>query len=129
MLRKIIRFAGFFVLPYRDRTGYKHWINQRLTAIAMLPLYAWLLLTALPAASVAQYAELLLWMQNPANALLLYFTIVFSLHHMVLGLETMIQDYIATPALNALALFFVSWGTFLFMLAVLAAMFRILWQS
>ncbi len=129
MVRTIIRLAGFFVLPYRDRTGQGHWLTQRITAIALLPLYAWLLLVALPSVSTAQHAELLRWMQDPVNATLICLTLVFSLHHMALGVETIIEDYIATPSLNALTLLGVRWGSFLFMLIVLAAMFRILWLT
>ncbi len=128
IVRRTVRLAGFFVLPYRDKTGRGHWLTQRLTAVALLPLYAWLLLIAFPEASAARYAELLVWVQNPVNAALIYLTIVFSLHHMAFGLGTIIEDYIANPALNALALFCVRWGSFLFMLIVLAAVFRILWQ-
>ena len=129
MFRKIVRLAGFFVLPYRDRTGKNHWLAQRVTAVAMLPLYAWLLLVAFPNASTAQHAELTAWMQDPVNATLIYLTIVFSLYHMVLGIESIIEDYIATPALNKIALLGVRWGTFLFQLLVLAAVFHILWQA
>ena len=129
IVRRTVRLTGFFVLPYKDRTGRGHWLVQRLSAVALLPLYAWMLIVGLPEASTAQYAELLAWMQNPVNAVLLYFTIVLSLHHMVLGLRAIVEDYIATPSLNAIALFCLHWGSFFFMLVVLAAVFRILWQS
>ncbi len=129
IVRRTVRLAGFFVLPYRDWTGRGHWLIQRITAVALLPLYVWLLLVAFPNASTAHHAELLLWMHNPVNAVLLYLTIVFSLHHMALGLRTIVEDYIATPSLNALALFCVHWGSFLLMVTALAAVFRILLQS
>ena len=129
VVRKLLRLAGLFVLPYQDKMGRSHWITQRITAVALLPLYAWLLFVAFPDASAADHAELFVWMQDPMNATFICLTIVFSLHHMVLGLEVIVEDYIATPALNKLTLLCIRWGTFLFQLGVLAAVVRIMRQS
>lgn len=82
--------------------GAHHWIAQRLTAIALLPLMAWVLYTlaTLPAFGELSQTQLLdaviRWLSFPTNAALSILTIVTMLYHAQLGLQVVIEDYVSS---------------------------------
>ncbi len=121
----MLRFLLHLFIPHNDRSGRAHWVAQRLSAIILLPLYVWLLLVAMPTASNAGYEELLLWMGEPMNSIFIVLTIFFSMRHMSFGLESIIDDYIADPFYNRVALLAMRWGTLLLAVSVLGASIKI----
>ena len=121
----MLRFLLHLFIPHNDKSGRAHWVAQRLSAVLLLPLYAWLLLVAMPKASTAGYTELLHWMGLPWNAIFIVLTIFFSMRHMAFGLEVIIDDYIANPLYNRLALLAMRWSTLLLAVSVLGASIKI----
>ncbi len=121
----MLRSSLHLFIPHNDKSGRSHWITQRFSAIILLPLYAWLLLVALPMASTAGYEELLLWMGKPMNSILIVLMIFFSMRHMAFGLEVIIDDYIADPLYNRVALLAMRWSTLLLAVSVLGASVKI----
>ncbi len=71
-----------------------HFWLQRITALALVPLTLWFVfsLAALPEAS---YAEVVAWVQSPFNLVMLVSTIIVSFHHGQMGLQVIMEDYIA----------------------------------
>ena len=121
----MLRFLLHLFIPHNDKSGRAHWVAQRLSAVLLLPLYAWLLLVAMPKASTAGYTELLHWMSLPWNSIFIVLTIFFSMRHMAFGLEVIIDDYIAHPLYNRLALLAMRWSTLLLAISVLGASLKI----
>ena len=70
-----------------------HWGNQRISAIALLPLGIWFLymLLALPGLS---HATLTAWIAQPLQALLLLLFAWFALWHSALGVQVVVEDYV-----------------------------------
>jgi len=74
-------------------TGTAHWWAERATSVALVPLTLWFVYVAfhlrgVPRAGVAHFAA------NPINAGLLLATILITMHHMQLGLQVVVEDYI-----------------------------------
>ena len=75
------------------KQGVEHWWWQRLTAVALIPLSVWFVVSAIYLAG-ADYREAYLWLNRSLNlTLLIAFTGVL-LHHAQLGLQVVIEDYI-----------------------------------
>ncbi|MGC8523609.1 MAG: succinate dehydrogenase, hydrophobic membrane anchor protein [Acidibrevibacterium sp.] len=79
------------------KSGTAHWWAQRLTAIALVPLAIWFVFAVLahlgaPREAVAH------WMGRPINAVLLLALSIALFHHLHLGLQVVIEDYIHTEA-------------------------------
>lgn len=76
-----------------------HWWNQRLTAIALIPLSLWFgfSLMWLPG---ADYGEVVGWMQRPWNTILLIFFVVASVYHAILGIQVVVEDYVQTERIR-----------------------------
>jgi len=73
--------------------GTHHWWVQRLTSIALAPLMLWLAYSFVSLAT-ADYATVSAWLHSPINATLMLALIVTMFHHMQLGLQVVIEDYI-----------------------------------
>lgn len=74
------------------RTGVHHWIDQRVTAIANIPLTIWLYWTMITVART-DYVGFLKWMQNPVNTTLAILTILCFMQHAWLGMQIVVEDY------------------------------------
>lgn len=78
-------------------SGTGHHIRLRVSAVALLFLVPWFLYSIITV-SRAGYAGATAWVSQPANAILLILTLSAALYHMRLGLQTVIEDYIAKSA-------------------------------
>ena len=77
------------------KSGAHHWIVQRVTAVALVPLCLWLVYLVL-AAMNADYAQARALVHAPANALLLIAFVLAVFWHAQLGLQVVIEDYVHT---------------------------------
>ncbi len=72
--------------------GTAHFIQQRVTALALVFLVPWFLYSIIHACQ-AGYDGAVNWIGQPLNAGLLILTIGAAFHHMRLGLQTVVEDY------------------------------------
>ncbi len=91
--------------------GTAHWWAQRMTAIALVPLTVWFVISALSmvGADLAQFKN---WFNGPGNAVLLILLAIAVYHHGQLGLQTIIEDYIHHEGVHFTALISVKLGAF-----------------
>lgn len=75
------------------KEGVNHFIKQRVTAIALIVLVPWFVLSALFAIG-AGYDSALAWIAAPLNAVALLLLCAAAFFHMRLGLQVVIEDYI-----------------------------------
>lgn len=75
------------------KQGTHHWWAQRITAVALVPLTLWFIfsMAALAGADAAAAAQ---FVAQPVNAILLLLLIAATFHHLQLGLQVVIEDYI-----------------------------------
>ncbi len=75
------------------KEGTHHWWVQRITSIALIPLSLWF---AFAVAFLARegYAAVAAWVAAPLNAILLLLLIVATFHHLHLGVQVVLEDYV-----------------------------------
>lgn len=75
------------------KSGTEHHIRQRVSAIALIFLVPWFLISVINAAGT-DYATARAWVEQPWNAILLVLTFSAAFYHMRLGMQVVIEDYI-----------------------------------
>jgi succinate dehydrogenase / fumarate reductase membrane anchor subunit len=105
--------------------GTGHFIGQRVSAIALIVLATWFVLTAALSMKGPTYVAAIDLVSDPINAVGLALLICVALYHMRLGLQVVIEDYIQKPAtklilllLNALVPLAIGAGALFALLAV-----------
>lgn len=78
------------------KSGLKHWIKQRLTALLALPLLVWLLYSLVTLDGLG-YTAARDWVAAPQHAVPLLLAILLVFTHAALGLQVVIEDYIHKP--------------------------------
>jgi succinate dehydrogenase / fumarate reductase membrane anchor subunit len=73
--------------------GVTHWISERVSSIALVPLTLWAVFGVLRLAA-GDYAFAAHWIAQPLNAVLMVLTLAVSFYHMHAGLRVVIEDYI-----------------------------------
>ena len=77
------------------KSGTHHFIVQRVTAVALIPLVSWIIWLAL-ALIHADYAHARALVHQPVNAVLLIAFVVAAFWHAQLGLQVVVEDYVHT---------------------------------
>lgn len=77
------------------RGGTQHFIVQRVTALALIPLSLWTIWLAI-ALVHANYVQARLLVHQPFNAVLLAAFVIAVFWHAQLGLQVVIEDYVHT---------------------------------
>lgn len=104
--------------------GLHHWWAQRLTAMALVPLVVWFAVS-LVMLSGADYGVVRAWIGSPFVMVLLILTIGVGLHHAQLGLQVVIEDYVARDGWKLALIVVVKFIAALFGLAAVVAILRI----
>jgi succinate dehydrogenase / fumarate reductase membrane anchor subunit len=81
------------------KDGVNHWVWQRLTALALVPLTFWFVASVAFYIS-ADYAAMQAWVATPYVAVLLSLYLATLFHHSQLGLQVVIEDYVHTKWIN-----------------------------
>jgi succinate dehydrogenase / fumarate reductase membrane anchor subunit len=94
------------------KSGTHHFWQQRVTAAALVPLSVWFVSSALAYVGAEQGA-VAAFFAEPAEAILMFLFIVAAVHHMSLGLQVIIEDYIHQEGMKLTLLVlnrFACWG-------------------
>ena len=107
----------------KDGTG--HWWAQRVSAVALIPLTLWFMMSllALPA---LDYATVRAWLSVPLSGLLAALLVVALTYHSYLGTTVVIEDYVHAAGTRLLSLLLLR---FLYVLIGGACLFAILHVS
>jgi succinate dehydrogenase / fumarate reductase membrane anchor subunit len=81
------------------KEGVEHWWRQRVTAVALVPLVLWLVISLIGLVG-ADRAALVAWVRQPMPAMLLILLLVATFYHAALGLQVVIEDYIHGEAMK-----------------------------
>ncbi len=85
------------------KAGVHHWWSQRITAIALVPLTLWFVYSALMLAG-SDYSVGITWLAQPINSIFMVLLVIATFHHLQLGLQVVIEDYVHHEAVKLLAL-------------------------
>lgn len=77
------------------KDGTHHFWNQRLSAIALVPLSLWIMVSIVKITAM-DYQSVTVWMSSPLNAVLVLIFILAMYYHALLGVQVVIEDYIHT---------------------------------
>ena len=75
------------------KSGVHHWWVERVTALALVPLTVWFIYAVLHLLGAPQPA-VHRFVANPVNTVLLLALVAMTFHHMQLGLQVVMEDYI-----------------------------------
>jgi succinate dehydrogenase / fumarate reductase membrane anchor subunit len=75
------------------RAGSHHWWAQRLTALALVPLSLWFIFSVIHL-SAGSHQVVIDWLASPVTMGLMLALIVATFHHLQLGVQVVIEDYV-----------------------------------
>ena len=87
------------------KEGTEHWWHQRLTAVALLVLGSWFLLSLLGLENFS-HAVVADWAGRPFNGVMLLLLCVTLAWHSALGVQVVLEDYVYGPFIKVVSLIF-----------------------
>ncbi|MDP3590071.1 MAG: succinate dehydrogenase, hydrophobic membrane anchor protein [Methylobacter sp.] len=106
------------------KSGTTHWWMQRVTAVALIPLSFWLIYF-LGLSLTAPYQQTVAWLATPINSVCIVAWIIAVFYHAALGLQVVIEDYIAAEGPKIISIWAVNLAFLFLAIAALLAVFRI----
>jgi succinate dehydrogenase / fumarate reductase membrane anchor subunit len=110
------------------KSGAHHWWMQRLTAVALVPLTLWFVVSIIQLTG-ANYQTAAMWLSNPVNSVLMLLLIAATFHHMQLGLQVVIEDYVQSESAKIIGIVFVKLMSVLLAAAAAFAVLKIAFGS
>lgn len=83
--------------------GVSHWWHQRVSAVALVLLTLWFLGSLIGLGAV-DYTTMATWLRAPLNGVLMVLLVVTIVYHSLLGVEVVIEDYVADKGVRIAAL-------------------------
>jgi succinate dehydrogenase / fumarate reductase membrane anchor subunit len=74
-------------------SGVHHWYAERITAIALVPLTLWFIFSMVRLVGAPQEV-VVVWAGHPVNTVLLLALIAMTFHHIQLGVQVVLEDYV-----------------------------------
>ena len=90
--------------------------------MALIPLTLWFIFSLIQMTG-AEHQSVVIWLSHPIQAVLMLLLIVATFHHMQLGLQVVIEDYVHAEGIKITVLMLVKLAS---MLLAVAAMFAVL---
>ena len=75
------------------RQGSHHWLLERITSVALVPLTLWFIVAAV-SLSGAGYDEVRAWLARPLNTTAMLLLVFTTFWHAQLGVQVIIEDYV-----------------------------------
>jgi succinate dehydrogenase / fumarate reductase membrane anchor subunit len=106
------------------KSGLHHWWTQRVTAMALLPLSLYFVLSVLMLAG-ADRAQMAAYIGEPWNTVLFLGLIAALFSHLSLGLQVVIEDYVRSDAKRMLTLLVLKGGIAVLALACAVSVLKL----
>lgn len=85
------------------KEGVGHWWVQRLTAIALIPLTLWFVVSV-ARFPLLDHATLVAWIKAPLVAVALVLFFLAMIHHAALGVQVVIEDYVGNEGVKLVSI-------------------------
>ena len=105
------------------KSGSSHWILQRISAVALIPLVIWLALSALHIAKDPTYMSI--FFAYPFNTIAAILFALFSLYHGSVGLQVVFEDYVSNKGKRFFYITLVNLISIVTFVATLVAILRL----
>ncbi|CAG7857677.1 hypothetical protein MCAMS1_02594 [biofilm metagenome] len=102
----------------------KHWLMQRDTSVLLIPL-TFQLVIFLNLCMTVTYDQTLLWLKTPWHTLCIELWILLTCYHAALGLQVVIEDYVANKSMQLMLIKAINMIFLFFAVAALFFIFRI----
>jgi succinate dehydrogenase / fumarate reductase, membrane anchor subunit len=79
--------------------GSHHWWIERVEAVALVPLTIWFIFALLHLVGAPRQA-VIDWLSSPVSMMLMLLLIVTTFHHLGLGVQTVLDDYVHQPGIK-----------------------------
>jgi len=76
-----------------SKDGLSHWWKQRVTAIALVPLVLWFVVSMIALAGQDR-AHVMTWLHSPFHCVMFSLFLIVSIYHANLGLRKIYEDYV-----------------------------------
>lgn len=93
------------------KSGLHHWWHQRLTAIALVPLMI-VTLILIARLGTLDYEGAMAMMANPFVSALLLLLVLVGFYHAAMGLQVVLEDYVASEGKRMASIIFVKMALF-----------------
>jgi succinate dehydrogenase / fumarate reductase, membrane anchor subunit len=105
------------------KSGTQHWWHQRVSAVALILLVSWFVVSLILNAPAGQ-AQVRAWVSSPVTMVMLIMTILFGLWHAALGMQVVIEDYVHSEGMKIGLILLIKVLALLAAVAAVVAMFR-----
>jgi succinate dehydrogenase / fumarate reductase membrane anchor subunit len=102
--------------------GASHWLVERMTSLALVPLTLWFLASLLSVMNAGDITAVRTFISGPISAFLLAIFVVINFIHARMGTQVVIEDYVHSKKWKA---FWLTLNYAAFSLAMLASLFAI----
>jgi succinate dehydrogenase / fumarate reductase membrane anchor subunit len=106
------------------RQGGHHWLLERLTSVALVPLTLWFIVAAV-GLSGAGYAEVRAWLAGPFNTTAMLLFILALFWHAQLGVQVIIEDYVHHETIKLVSLMLLKFAAIALGLACAVAVLKV----
>ena len=104
--------------------GVRHWWQQRLTSLALVPLTVWFAVSLLALPSL-DHATVTAWMHGTTTALLLILLVLNAAWHSQLGVRVVVEDYVHDSGARTLTLVLIGFAHVLLAAAAILAVLKV----
>ena len=80
-----------------SHSAVSHWWLQRVTALALMLLLPWFVVSLLVAMLSADVGQVANWFASPIHSLLMVALLIATFWHAKLGFQVVVEDYVHTP--------------------------------
>ena len=106
------------------KDGTHHWWAQRLTAVALVPLTLWFAISV-AGMTGGGYEAAAAWVADPVNTILLLLLVAATFHHLQLGLQVVVEDYMHAEGMKIATLMLVKFASAILAVASGYAVLRV----
>jgi succinate dehydrogenase / fumarate reductase membrane anchor subunit len=79
--------------------GFHHWWVERIEAVALVPLTIWFIFALLHLVGGSRQA-VIDWLSSPVSMVLMLILVVATFHHLSLGVQSVLDDYVHQPGVR-----------------------------
>jgi len=106
------------------KAGAAHWWAERITGLALVPLSLWFLCAVVRLLGASR-EDVVSWMAGPLPIVLMIALVIATFHHLQLGMQVVIEDYVDNDAVRIGSVLLVKGLSVLLAIACIVSVLRL----